>query len=115
MAEVCGFQRKYTAAANTVYAANSRETPHDDLGLALAAWRAVRAHADVCRGNSGHGLIVPIHWATFNLAFHGWSEPVRRLVASARAAGTPVSVPLPGQRIDANALSPQVHWWEDVV
>ncbi|WP_084531520.1 MBL fold metallo-hydrolase [Nocardia miyunensis] len=76
---------------------------------------AVRAHADVCRGDSGHGVIVPIHWATFNLAFHGWSEPVRRLVASARAAGTSVSVPLPGQRIDANALSPQVHWWEDVV
>jgi L-ascorbate metabolism protein UlaG (beta-lactamase superfamily) len=75
---------------------------------------AVRAHADVCGGASGHGLLVPIHWATFNLAFHGWSEPVRRLVAAARAAGTTVSVPLPGQRIDANALAPLMRWWEDV-
>ncbi|MGF6887336.1 L-ascorbate metabolism protein UlaG (beta-lactamase superfamily) [Nocardia sp. GAS34] len=74
---------------------------------------AVRAHADVC-GGAGHGLLVPIHWATFNLAFHGWSEPVRRLVTAARAAGTAVSVPLPGQRIDANAVAPQVSWWEDV-
>lgn len=74
---------------------------------------AVRAHADVC-GEAGYGLLVPIHWATFNLAFHGWSEPVRRLVAAARAAGTPVSVPLPGQRIDANAVAPQQSWWEDV-
>ncbi|GAB2714985.1 MBL fold metallo-hydrolase [Nocardia thraciensis] len=75
---------------------------------------AVRAHADVCVGNPRHGLLIPIHWATFNLAFHGWSEPVQRLVAAARAAGTPVAVPLPGQRIDANAVSPQVSWWEDV-
>ncbi|MCM6773067.1 MBL fold metallo-hydrolase [Nocardia sp. CDC159] len=75
---------------------------------------AVRAHADVCGGDPGHGLLVPIHWATFNLAFHGWSEPVERLVAAAKAAGTTVAVPLPGQRIDANAISPQVRWWEDV-
>ncbi|MBF6334176.1 MBL fold metallo-hydrolase [Nocardia transvalensis] len=75
---------------------------------------AVRAHADVCVGEPGRGLLVPIHWATFNLAFHGWSEPVQRLVAAARATGTPVAVPLPGQRIDVNAVSPQVSWWEDV-
>ncbi|NKY84073.1 MBL fold metallo-hydrolase [Nocardia veterana] len=75
---------------------------------------AVRAHADVCVGDAGHGMLVPIHWATFNLAFHGWSEPVRRLVAAARAAGTPIVVPLPGERIDTNAVSPQVPWWEDV-
>nr|WP_227985439.1 MBL fold metallo-hydrolase [Nocardia spumae] len=75
---------------------------------------AVRAHADVCVGDARYGMLVPIHWATFNLAFHGWSEPVRRLVTAARAAGTPVTVPLPGERIDTNAASPQVSWWEDV-
>ncbi|WP_051499512.1 MBL fold metallo-hydrolase [Nocardia sp. BMG51109] len=75
---------------------------------------AVRAHADVCVGDPGRGLLIPIHWATFNLAFHDWSEPVQRVVAAARAAGTAVAVPLPGQRIDANAASPQVPWWEDV-
>ncbi len=75
---------------------------------------AVRAHADVCVGDAKHGMLVPIHWATFNLAFHGWSEPVRRLVSAAVAAGTPVAVPIPGERIDTNAVSPQVPWWEDV-
>ncbi|MEV5649295.1 MBL fold metallo-hydrolase [Nocardia sp. NPDC052254] len=75
---------------------------------------AVRAHADVCVGDAHHGTLVPIHWATFNLAFHGWSEPVRRLVSAAHAAGTPVAVPIPGERIDTNAVSPQVPWWEDV-
>ena len=33
---------------------------------------AVRAHRDV----TDAGLLVPIHWATFRLAPHPWSEPV---------------------------------------
>lgn len=75
---------------------------------------AVRAHADLCVGDPGHGLLVPIHWATFNLAFHGWSEPVRRMVEAARAAGTAVAVPMPGQRIDPNGVPVRDSWWEDV-
>lgn len=75
---------------------------------------AVRAHADLCVGDAGYGLLVPIHWATFNLAFHGWSEPVRRLVESAEAAGTRIAVPKPGERIDPIGLPPRDSWWEDV-
>ncbi len=75
---------------------------------------AVQAHADLCVGDPGHGLLVPIHWATFNLAFHGWSEPVRRLVEAAQAAGTDTAVPKPGQRIDPIGLPPRDTWWEDV-
>ncbi|MBF6211687.1 MBL fold metallo-hydrolase [Nocardia puris] len=75
---------------------------------------AVRAHADLCVGDPGHGLLVPIHWATFNLAFHGWSEPVRRMVSAAGAAGTPVAVPMPGERLLPHALPPRDSWWEDI-
>lgn len=75
---------------------------------------AVRSHADLCTGDPGHGVLVPIHWATFNLAFHGWSEPVRRTVEAARVAGTTVAVPMPGQRIDAAGLPPGEKWWEDM-
>lgn len=75
---------------------------------------AVRAHADLCAGDPGHGLLVPIHWATFNLAFHGWSEPVQRMVAAARSAGTSVAVPMPGQRVDPMSAAPGDSWWENV-
>ncbi|MEV6320996.1 MBL fold metallo-hydrolase [Nocardia sp. NPDC051787] len=75
---------------------------------------AVRAHADLCAGDPGHGLLVPIHWATFNLAFHGWSEPVRRMVAAAGSAGTSVAVPMPGQRVDPMSEPPGDSWWENV-
>ena len=46
---------------------------------------AVRAHLDVAEADSG--LLVPIHWATFRLAPHPWSEPVERLLAAADAGG----------------------------
>ncbi|RJO78896.1 hypothetical protein D5S18_04700 [Nocardia panacis] len=75
---------------------------------------AVHAHADLNVGDAGYGVLVPIHWATFNLAFHGWSEPVRRMVAAAEAAGTSIRVPMPGQRVLPDGLPPRVSWWEDV-
>ncbi len=52
---------------------------------------AIRAHLDVAEADSG--LLVPIHWATFRLAPHPWSEPVERLVVAADPAGVRVVVP----------------------
>ena len=46
---------------------------------------AVRAHRDVT--DAGKGVFVPIHWATFRLAPHPWSEPIERLLAAAGPAG----------------------------
>ena len=43
---------------------------------------AVRAHGDL-----GGRVLLPIHWATFNLAFHRWAEPVQRLLAAADGQG----------------------------
>jgi L-ascorbate metabolism protein UlaG (beta-lactamase superfamily) len=67
---------------------------------------AVRAHRDL----ADDGLLVPIHWATFRLAPHPWSEPVERLLAAAGPERVPVAVPKPGQRVRAGdtALDP---WW----
>lgn len=71
---------------------------------------AVRAHGDL-----GGGLLLPIHWATFNLAFHAWAEPVQRLLAAATGAGVAVVVPQPGQRVDVAEL-PELHdWWTSAV
>lgn len=75
---------------------------------------AVRAHADLCAGDPGHGTLVPIHWATFNLAFHQWAEPVQRMLRAASAEGTEVAVPKPGERIEPDAFPSGTPWWEDV-
>jgi L-ascorbate metabolism protein UlaG (beta-lactamase superfamily) len=58
---------------------------------------AVRAHRDV----SDTGLLVPIHWGTFRLAPHPWSEPVERTLVAAEGEGVKVAIPRPGQRVEA--------------
>ena len=70
---------------------------------------AVAAHLDV-RG----GLLVPVHWGTFVLAFHPWSEPVDRLVREAEARGVTVAVPRPGQPVDVDDPPAVDGWWRVV-
>jgi L-ascorbate metabolism protein UlaG (beta-lactamase superfamily) len=70
---------------------------------------AVRAHGDL-----GGRVLLPIHWATFNLAFHRWAEPVQRVLAAAQRTGVEVVVPQPGQRVDV-LDPPALHdWWTAV-
>lgn len=69
--------------------------------------QGVAAHRDV-RG----GLLIPVHWATFNLALHDWSEPVDRVWREAKAHDVRMAVPKPGERIDV-ANPPAVDgWWQ---
>ncbi len=67
---------------------------------------AVRAHGDL-----GGGVLVPVHWATFNLAFHPWSEPIERLKAAADLVGVATAVPIPGQRLDVSHGIGDDRWW----
>jgi L-ascorbate metabolism protein UlaG (beta-lactamase superfamily) len=67
----------------------------------------VQAHVDV-RG----GLMIPVHWATFTLALHDWSEPVDRVWAETKAKGVALAVPRPGQRIDVDDPPEVDGWWQ---
>ena len=68
---------------------------------------AVRTHLDV-----GGRVMVPVHWATFNLGFHAWSDPVERAVAAASAKGARLYVPRPGELVEPSSLRAQERWWE---
>ena len=58
-------------------------------------------------------LMLPIHWATFNLAYHAWNEPAERLVAAAERAGVKVVIPRIGQPVEP-ASPPQFDpWWRE--
>ncbi len=70
---------------------------------------AVKAHQMV-RGE----ILIPIHWGTFNLSYHGWTEPIERLLVAARAAGTIIAVPRPGEFVTPDTLAPVTHWWSEV-
>lgn len=57
-------------------------------------------------------LLVPVHWATFNLAMHSWSEPVERLLAA--ADGARVAIPKPGQALDVDDAPSPDGWWRAI-
>ncbi|GHE99036.1 Zn-dependent hydrolase [Amycolatopsis deserti] len=69
----------------------------------------VAAHRDV-RG----GLLIPVHWGTFRLAMHGWSEPAERAWSEAKAHDVALAIPRPGERIDVDAPKPIDPWWQPI-
>ncbi len=106
----------YTAAFTDI---GERYGPFDVTVLPIGAYgeqwpdihlnpeEAVAAHRDL-RG----GLFIPIHWATFDLALHSWSEPVERLLAAAGSAR--VAVPRPGERVNAAEAPIPTGWWRAI-
>ncbi len=73
----------------------------------------VRAHLDL-QGGGPAGVLLPIHWATFNLATHAWTDPGEGTLASARAVGAPVALPRPGEPFEPGGESvPDRPWWRD--
>lgn len=74
----------------------------------------MRAHLDL-QGGPSAGLMLPIHWATFNLATHAWAEPGEGTLAAARREGARVGLPRPGEPFEPTAETvPGEPWWRGV-
>ncbi|OUJ75387.1 MBL fold metallo-hydrolase [Hymenobacter crusticola] len=58
-------------------------------------------------------LLLPLHWGTFNLAFHSWTEPIERLQTIAAAQHLALLLPQPGQRVDARSGAANSRWWHE--
>ena len=84
---------------------------YDDMwpDIHLTPEQAIDANAKV-RGR----MMLPIHWGTFNLAFHAWDEPAERVVAAAIASGTQLVMPKPGESIEPAMPKPIERWWRGV-
>lgn len=68
---------------------------------------AVQASLDVAAR-----FLLPIHWGTFNLAFHTWTEPVERLLTAASQKGVQLILPAPGETVLVNGQALNSRWWE---
>lgn len=75
----------------------------------LGPEQAVRAHQMV-RGE----VMLPVHWGLFNLAMHGWTEPIERVLVAAEAQGVTVATPRPGQSFEPANVPPVQRWWPDL-
>ncbi|MFC9759008.1 MBL fold metallo-hydrolase [Streptomyces sp. NPDC056921] len=73
----------------------------------------VEAHLDL-QGRGPHGVLLPIHWGTFSLAFHAWAEPAEWTMDAAAGAGQPIAVPRPGEPFEPAGTLPLDPWWRSV-
>jgi L-ascorbate metabolism protein UlaG (beta-lactamase superfamily) len=74
-------------------------TPED----AVRASREVRAKR-----------MFPVHWSTFNLAFHAWDEPIRRALAAATQQQVELLTPRVGEIVVGSEAFASRRWWESV-
>lgn len=68
--------------------------------------QAVEAHRLV-RG----GVMFPIHWGMVQLAYHGWTEPIERVLLEGDRTGQQVMAPRPGQMVEIGGPQRIERWW----
>ncbi len=59
-------------------------------------------------------VLLPVHWGTFDLAYHAWDEPAERVLQSAGDAGVTLVMPRPGEWVEHTALPSVDTWWREV-
>jgi L-ascorbate metabolism protein UlaG (beta-lactamase superfamily) len=125
---VIGPQHRFFYSGDTGYAKlfhdiGARLGPFDMAFIKIgaygpgAAWtdihmppeQAVQVHRDVRAKR-----MFPVHWATFNLAYHDWDEPIRRTVAEATRVDVDLVTPRLGEVVDADSPFQSTRWWEAV-
>ncbi|MFJ3582469.1 MBL fold metallo-hydrolase [Streptomyces sp. NPDC090127] len=73
----------------------------------------VQAHLDL-QGGRPHGVLLPIHWGTFNLAPHAWAEPGEWTGDAGEELGQQVAAPRPGEPFEPSGTLPADPWWRAV-
>ncbi|MEM9069500.1 MAG: MBL fold metallo-hydrolase [Myxococcota bacterium] len=75
----------------------------------LGPEQAVLAHFWV-RGE----YFLPVHWGLFDLAWHGWTEPIERAAAAAEQTGVRMLAPRPGESVEPRDANEMERWWPEV-
>ena len=56
-------------------------------------------------------ILLPVHWATFDLALHPWDESIRKVVDLAQEKEIDVVTPMPGEKIIPGVTTTK-QWWK---
>jgi L-ascorbate metabolism protein UlaG (beta-lactamase superfamily) len=59
----------------------------------------------------GGGAFLPVHWGTFNLAFHAWDEPAETLLALGPKSGARLVMPRLGEPVEPSRAEEARPWW----
>jgi len=70
---------------------------------------AIKVHMEV-KGKR----MLPVHWATFNMAIHDWDEPIKRAVEAASENNVDLVTPRVGEVVVVGEPFLSDNWWEEV-
>jgi L-ascorbate metabolism protein UlaG (beta-lactamase superfamily) len=87
-----------------------------EIGAYNEMWKQIHlgpdAAAKAFQALGGAGLLMPIHWALFDLALHGWRQPIERLFEIADAEGLKLWSPTPGAPTEVErGVELRSAWW----
>jgi len=65
---------------------------------------------DVHRSLRGK-LLLPVHWGTFNIGIHAWTDPIERMIKAATKKSVDFIAPMPGQPVSTDKPIELKKWW----
>jgi L-ascorbate metabolism protein UlaG (beta-lactamase superfamily) len=87
-----------------------------EVGAYNGLWKSMHMGPDgaaqAFAAMGGSGLMMPIHWGLFDLALHGWRQPVERITELANKTGIKLWSPAPG--VSTNVIAGEEYrsdWW----
>lgn len=58
-------------------------------------------------------ILMPVHWAKFELSLHSWDEPINRATKFAKDNNHAVTTPMIGEPVILDSSYPDKRWWEN--
>ncbi len=56
-------------------------------------------------------MLLPIHWGTFNVGIHAWTDPIERMIKTATRKSVDFVTPIPGQPVSTDKPIALKKWW----
>lgn len=91
-----------------------------DTGAYNELWKQIHMGPDgarrtfeaICQSSGSSGLLMPVHWALFDLSLHAWRWPIERMTLLADRAGIKLWSPVPGLPTDLHkGVDLRSRWW----
>lgn len=79
------------------------------LDIHMDPQHAVQAHIEVQAKR-----MFPVHWGTFNLAYHDWDEPIKLILDAATKAQIDLVTPRIGEFVFSEKEFQSENWWEQI-
>jgi L-ascorbate metabolism protein UlaG (beta-lactamase superfamily) len=87
-----------------------------EIGAFNELWKDIHlgpeGAAQVFEDLGGKGLLMPIHWGLFDLALHGWRQPIERMLEVAEEKGIALWFSEPGLPTEVvREVGARSEWW----